>query len=183
MSWRDRRHALSSVARGAALGWLAGHFLLTTLYLLPPSPPRQAVRGLLDLTVGRHFEQNWSLFAPEPIGSNYALLVRGLDAAELAAVAREGLPSDRWYDLSTPLWEGFAQNRLTAYERMNGMLLRGVLAYLHDGHAESAWAESCRRGDPTSCALHDAELERLRLPATTQLVRFASAFYGDLGLA
>ena len=136
MQWRDRRHALSSVAKGAALCWLAGHFLLTTLYLLPPSPSRQAVRGLLDLTVGRHFEKNWSLFAPDPIGSNYALLVRGLDVAELAAVARDGLPADRWYDLSAPLWDGFAQNRLTAYERMSSMQLRGVLAYLHEEPAE-----------------------------------------------
>jgi hypothetical protein len=183
MQWRDPRHALSSVAKAAALCWLAGHFLLITLYLLPPWPPRQAVRGLLDLTVGRHFEQNWSLFAPDPIGSNFALLVRGLDAAELAAVAREGLPADRWYDLSAPLWDGFAQNRLTAYERMSSLQLRGVLAYLQEEPAEWAWAESCRRGDPTSCALHAAELERLRLPATIQLVRFASAFYADLGLA
>jgi hypothetical protein len=183
MRWRDRRHALTNVVKGAALCWLAGHFLLTALYLLPPSPPRQAVRGLLDLTIGRHFEQNWSLFAPDPIGSNYALLVRGLDAVELAAVARDGLPSDRWYDLSTPLWDAFAQNHLTAYERMSSMLLRGLLAYLDPGREEWVWAESCRRGDPASCALHAAELERLRLPATTQLVLFASAFYADLGLA
>src|SRR5436189_132749 len=121
--WRPPRPSGTHVSRSlihlgrasAALG-LVVHFSLTVGYLMPANPMTSAWQPFLDATVGVFFEQDWGMFAPNPASSDFALLAHPLTAVEVVALPATGLPPGGWYDLSTPLWAGFQQNRFSAYE-------------------------------------------------------------------
>ena len=129
--------------RVVTLLWLAGHFLLTVAYVAPLNPVTLPLRPLLDGTIGTYFEQNWGMFAPNPRSGEAILLVHAFTDAQVAAIPDRGLPADGWYDLSTPLWDAFHQNRLSAYDRLGRPQSRAMLAYLNGGPELSLWQESC----------------------------------------
>jgi hypothetical protein len=175
------RRQLTLVVRIASLAWLVGHFALTVAYVAPLNPATLPLRPLLDATIGRYFEQNWGMFAPNPRSGEAILLVRPLSAAEAAALPDQGLPPTGWYDLSTPLWDGFYRNRLSAYDRLGRPASRAMLAYLNGGPELGTWQETCLRGDAAACAYYAERLAEARARAGTLLARIGSAALHDLG--
>lgn len=175
------RYFLAMGLRVATLLWLAGHFLLTVAYVAPLNPVTAPLRPLLDGTIGTYFEQNWGMFAPNPRSGEAILLVHPLTAEQVAAIPARGLPTDGWYDLSTPLWDAFYQNRLSAYDRLARPQSRAMLAYLNGGPELGVWQESCQRGDAAACAYYDEQRTAARARAGALLARVASAALHDLG--
>lgn len=175
------RRWLSGLVRAAMLLWLVVHFTLTVLYVTPLNPVKMQLQPLLDATIGTYFPQNWSLFAPNPLSSDQALLVRPLTASEFAKAADEGLPPDGWYDLSTPFWARFQQNRFSAYDRLIRAQSNAIRSYLTGGPEMAPWWEACRNGDQAACDYYARGLEQSRVQAGKLLARVGSAFCKDVG--
>lgn len=112
--------------------WLVAHFTLTILYVFPTNPVKVRLKPLLDATIGTYFSQSWRLFAPKPISSDYVLLVRPLSDNEFLLVSTKGLPSDGWYDLSSPLLAKHQSNRFSTYGRFARVALDAMQDYLDD---------------------------------------------------
>jgi uncharacterized protein DUF5819 len=98
--------------------------------VLPTNPAQDTLEPFFDATIGKYFSQDWSLFAPDPISADYALLVRPLSRNEFAITQRQGLPNDGWYDLSSPLWTKFQSNRFSAYKTVFRPAAEALLHYL-----------------------------------------------------
>jgi hypothetical protein len=180
MGWGSIRQWLPNLVRVATLLWLVGHFALTVAYVMPLNPVTLSIQPLLNATIGTYFEQNWSVFAPNPRSSDSVLLARPLSHAEMAAVPAQGLPTDGWYDMSTPLRAGFHQNRFSAYERLTYPERRAVLWYVNGGLELTPWSESCRRGDSASCEFYEEHLKMARSKAGRLLAKVGSAFSKDI---
>lgn len=166
--------------RAATLGWLAGHFASTALFTLPLNPLKMVTIRPLNASIGRFFPQNWSLFAPNPISRDQSLLARCLRDEE-QDVPNDSLPTDRWYDLSMPLWHRFQQNRFSAYDRLARPHTYALREYVGGGLALQPWLESCQKGLQKSCDAYQEGLERTRKAARRMLGRVASAFCEDIG--
>jgi hypothetical protein len=175
------RHLLGILLRGALLVWLVGHFALTAAYVAPLNPVTLALQPLLQATIGTYFEQNWGMFAPNPRSGEAVLLARPLRQDEVAALLERGLPSDGWYDLSTPLWDAFHQNPFTAYDRLTRPQSRAMLAYLNGGPELALWREACQRGDTAACGYYEQRLAQARGQAATLLEKVGAAFLRDIG--
>ncbi|HEY7060797.1 MAG TPA: DUF5819 family protein [Chloroflexota bacterium] len=168
-----------TVVRVAALAWLVVHFTLTVAYVMPLNPVTAAMEPLLRATIGTYFPQGWAFFAPDPGWSVPVLLARPLSPAEAAALPARGLPADGWYDLSTPLWERFHANRLSAYARIAYPQLRATLTYGSGGDRALA-AEACPPGSAPPCEPADPRAEVARAHAAQLLARIASAFCNEV---
>jgi hypothetical protein len=155
--------------------------VLTLAYVVPLNPVTLPLRPLLDATIGTYFEQNWGMFAPNPRSGEAIFLARPLTDADFAAIPERGLPAAGWYDLSTPLWDAFHLNRLSAYDRLARPQSRAMLAYLTGGPELGGWQEACQRGDPAACAYYEERLAEARARAGILLARVASAALHDLG--
>jgi len=153
---RDGRKAVRmwvlNVLRVLTVLWLVVHFTLTFLYVLPTNPIQRILEPFLNATIGRYFDQHWDLFAPDPIDTDYALLVRPLTNEELKVVKIKGLPNDGWYDVSSPLWRK-QSNLFSAYPRFSNGITDATFSYDNE---------------------HEQEALKL-------MVRFASAFCKDIG--
>jgi hypothetical protein len=136
--------------------------------------------GVLDLTIGVYARQNWSLFAPNPIASNQAMLARCLTAAEMeeeTAAMRRGEATAGWADVSTPFWKAFQHNRLSAYDRVIRPYTHALRTYLTGGHGLAEWEAACReRHDTEACEIHERALAAVRTEAATRLRKLGSAF-------
>lgn len=119
-----------NVLRIITVLWLVAHFTLIIIYVLPTNPAQDTLEPFFDATIGKYFSQDWSLFAPDPISADYALLVRPLSRNEFAITQRQGLPNDGWYDLSSPLWTKFQSNRFSAYKTVFRPAAEALLHYL-----------------------------------------------------
>lgn len=134
--------------------WLVVHFTLTLIYVLPTTPIQRILEPFLDATIGRYFDQGWNLFGPDPIDTDYTLLVRPLTNQEVKiALQKKGLPNDGWYDLSSPVWKKLQSNRFAAYVRFSDGITNATSSYDENSDNESR----------------------------TLLIKFASAFCKDIG--
>jgi hypothetical protein len=121
---------IANGVRVVTLLWLVGHFLLTMLYVYPANPVKDALQPLLSATIGTYFPQNWALFAnPEPDNTDVVLLVRPLTSSEYTIVLTKGLPSDGWYDISSPLWAKLQNNRFSAYGKLSRAVSKAIYSY------------------------------------------------------
>lgn len=145
------KRTLSVVVKVGTLVWLAVHFTLTLAYVLPINPIKVKHVGLLDRTIGTYFQQNWSLFAPNPLSNDQALIARCLSADEAAVAERGQLPTDGWRDLSTPFWTHFQQNRFSAYDRLVRPQSNAIREYMAGSHGLQEWYEACQKGQQEAC--------------------------------
>lgn len=178
--WRFFKAGLAHLIRVLTLLWLIIHFTLTTLYVLPVNPVKLYLQPLLILTIGTYFPQNWSLFAPNPVSSNHALLVRPLSDEEFADMTTKGMPADGWYDLTSPLWSHFQQNRFSAYDRLARPQSNGIRAYFSGGPELSPWWEACKKGDPEACQFSEEQFQIRRSQASAFLSKIGSSFCNSL---
>jgi hypothetical protein len=174
------RPSPSLLIRLAALLWLVVHFGLTVAFVTPLNPLTVSLQPLLNATIGTYFPQGWGFFAPNPGASVAVLLVQPLSEAEMAAVPTRGLPEEGWYDLSTPLWDGFHQNHFSAYDRLALPQFRAMLTYLTGTQQLDPLREKCERGDAAACEQYETEMTAARAKAARILVKVASAFCKEI---
>jgi hypothetical protein len=165
-----------NVIRLAVLIWLPVHFFLTIVYIMPLTPLKIALQPVLARTIGRYVSQNWSLFAPNPVSANQALLVKCLTKPEIELGPETGVSDEGWHDLSAPLWRAFQNNRFTAYERLGRPQSNAIRNYLSGGLALAPWEEACQKEDRDACQFFQERLNLSREDATTLLRKVASSF-------
>ena len=147
---------------------------------MPLNPVTESMQPLLQATIGTYFPQGWAFFAPDPGWSVPVLLARPLSPAEAAVVPTRGLPADGWYDLSTPLWQRFHDNRLSAYARVAFPQLRATLAYSGGDKDLALYLQACQRDSESPCEAYDPRLWSSRAQAGQILARIGSAFCNEV---
>lgn len=177
------RRVLAALIKCTTLVLLALHFVLTVIYVLPPNPIKLPLLGLLDVTIGVYARQNWSLFAPNPISANQAMLARCLTAAELkheSDTMRQGRATSGWADVSTPFWKAFQANRFSAYDRVIRPYTHALRTYLSGGHALAEWESACRvKKETDACEVYEKALVAVRDGMETSLRKLGSAFCAE----
>lgn len=73
---RAKAHPFSEAVCVVLVLALAVHAVLTILLASPPNPAQLAFSEILTAYQQPHFQQNWQLFAPEPISDERLLLLR-----------------------------------------------------------------------------------------------------------
>jgi hypothetical protein len=186
MMWIPR-HRLSIAVRdlfgrGARVAVLLGfvvHFALTLVYVSPLNPLKMLLRPLVYTTIGVYFPQNWNFFAPSPLSVNYTLLVRPLQAQDLASASGGRLPADGWYDITAPLWSAFQKNRFSAYDRLARAQSAGIRTYLGSSPELDSWVDACKNGDGDACTFTQRQSQISRAGAASLLSKVASAFCNE----
>ncbi|WP_433933507.1 DUF5819 family protein [Sorangium cellulosum] len=89
---------------GAALCF---HFAMTLAYLTPQNPLKLRFARLIDGYMNPLLQQNWHLFAPDPITDTRLLMVACRLRAPDGSTTETG-----WTDITTPYWEAHLENRL-----------------------------------------------------------------------
>ncbi|MGP7960639.1 DUF5819 family protein [Sanguibacter sp. A247] len=109
----------ATLATGAGLTLLATHFAMTALHVTPVNPLKVEHERLVTAWIGPVFEQNWKLFAPDPIAIDQGLLVRTRDVAGV-----EG----SFVDVTTPFLEDKHHNLLPtrAGYQVSGVITRFI---------------------------------------------------------
>ena len=177
---RARRVAVGAV-KAFSVCWLVGHFALTVIHVMPINPLKNEVGPVADAVLRPLFIQNWSLFAPSPIQTNYSLLVRPLSGAEAASYDATGsLPEAGWYDLSSPLWARFQANRFSAYDRLTRIHSAAIRQWLSGGLDMVAVSKACQKGDEEACDRFADERADRQGDAGGTLAHTASSFCQDL---
>lgn len=173
---------LGVVLRLGGLTVLAVHVGLTAAYNMPFNPLKIQLQPVLARTVGTFFPQNWNLFAPSPVNSDYALLARPLTSLEYETFVRTGsLPSIDWFDLSTPLWSSFQENRLSAYDRIARPQTNALRVYLIGSFDLVPFHDACVKGDESACVFVAEQTAALREFRSVFLARVASSFCNARG--
>ncbi|MFT3767504.1 MAG: DUF5819 family protein [Minicystis sp.] len=84
---------------------LVGHFGLTLAYLTPTNPLRLRFARVINAYMNPFFQQNWHLFAPDPINDTRTLM--------LSCRVRQpdgGTVETPWTDITIPYWEAHLGN-------------------------------------------------------------------------
>ncbi|CAL9470851.1 hypothetical protein SUDANB58_02848 [Streptomyces sp. enrichment culture] len=104
------------------------HLGMLFLHVAPPNTVSKRHGDAVDEWIYPEFEQNWKLFAPDPLQQNVAVQVRAEVRTADGEVRRTG-----WYDLSAEDGRAVAGNPLPSHTRQN-MLRRAWDLYLatHD---------------------------------------------------
>ncbi|MEU3793379.1 DUF5819 family protein [Streptomyces fructofermentans] len=106
------------IAAALALALVAvaacAHVLLVFLHVAPSNTVSKEHGRTIDEWVYPEFEQNWKLFAPNPLQQNIAVQVR----AEVAT-ADGGVSTTRWYDLSALDGAAIDGNLLPSHTEQN----------------------------------------------------------------
>ncbi|NED97387.1 hypothetical protein G1H11_18990 [Phytoactinopolyspora alkaliphila] len=100
---RAARIAVPPIARGVAfflVGLLGIHVAVTFLWNAPSNPIREAVNEEVRGYIRPFFQQNWSLFAPNPVNSEDEILVR----ARLRDPASGDLRTTEWVSATGFEW-------------------------------------------------------------------------------
>ncbi|GAA0294708.1 hypothetical protein GCM10010302_36720 [Streptomyces polychromogenes] len=136
--------ALAVLAVGACL-----HLGLVFLHVAPSNTLSKRHAGLVDGWVYPEFEQNWKLFAPNPLQQNIAV--------EARAQVRDGagiLVTTDWRDLSAEDAAAIRHSPLPSHTRQNE--LRRAWDFFTGSHDENDKATDAERGE-----LSEAYLKRI----------------------
>jgi Family of unknown function (DUF5819) len=108
--WSRALVAATAVAVGAVV---AVHLAATFFYNAPPNPVSQRYAKQVDAWIDPLFQQNWRLFAPNPISENIAVQAR-------ASLTPDGRLTG-WYDLSALDQQAEAGNPAPGHVLQNGL--------------------------------------------------------------
>ncbi|MBL8946539.1 MAG: hypothetical protein JNK45_25455 [Myxococcales bacterium] len=153
------------------------HFVATAISVFPPNPASAAHTASVHGYLAPYFVQSWRLFAPDPGGPSFVLLVqcRGTDGA-----------TTPWIDVTTPMFESTRANRLhpaQALHRLNKGAIGHMLG-IRDAFTEHLEAKLA--ADPDNTALREVvEAVTRRDDASAEarsrpLMRLASAYCGGI---
>lgn len=107
-------------------------WFLLSLWNTPQNPVKEIWWDTLQSIIGKRFAQNWSLFAPNPISSDYIMLVKPVDKQNLKNFVFEKSQYEKgWIDISSPLWEAFHRDRFSSYDRISRAISGPLRTYLH----------------------------------------------------
>lgn len=152
--------------------WLLVHFLFTAVYVTPQNPLKVMTAGVVNRYIETVFTQVWTLFAPNPMQANNAVMVQCLHGTEESA-------RSPWLNIVQPLWHAHQQRRWTAYDRLSRTITNPLRDYL-SGPAELKYVmEACRRGNQALCSLGERSLAAWRQQSTELLRAPVSAFCAD----
>lgn len=154
------------------------HFLLTIIYVFPMNPIKIRLQPLLDRTIGTVFSQNWSLFAPNPVGQDYILLIQPLKTED-----KTQLIGTKWFNLSSPFWSRFHDNRFSAYDRLARSQSNALRNAISGDPRLINYLKACEKGDTLSCRIYKESLEYIRDGQIQKLARIGSAFCNDINSA
>lgn len=177
----------------AAVGVLAAwHIAATFLYATPATPLREAIpEPALSAYNYPMFDQNWSVFAPDPISADYGIAVR-------AAVMRDGeLVNTEWVDAAktelkqlrhNPLspragYAAYGQSLVTklAYDELSDAEKEVIAESYYDGEGDE-WAYALER-DVLDVGDSDPDLVNAYLTeewrTTAYATQVAKAMWGD----
>lgn len=99
------------------LAFMLFHFTIISLHAGPVNPISVKFKRFTDTYVGTWFQQNWHLFAPDPLTNNYKLYVR----VKYTSAASDNSPvvTTEWYDATAPM---IAENNRSLFSPFNRML-------------------------------------------------------------
>lgn len=111
------------------------HIGLTMLYNTPMNPFKAKNLGVIQGYIGTFFPQNWSLFAPNPVDTDFEVLIKPLSQEQYDAWVSHDevmLPEIErgWFGVLSPLYSASRQNRLIPYERLSRPLYNSLRNYL-----------------------------------------------------
>ncbi|MNP30074.1 hypothetical protein D3C76_1231320 [compost metagenome] len=109
------------------------HFSIISLHAGPVNPISVKLKSFSDAYVGSWFQQNWHLFAPDPLTNNYKLYVRIKYTEE--ATEQSLFKTTGWYDATSPMIE---ENNKSLFSPFNKMLRisMGHINGLHIGGSD-----------------------------------------------
>ena len=162
--------------RVALLVALAGHFALTGAYVVEANPLSRTLAPLFDSYTDKYFAQVWALFAPNPISANLSLMVRPLTQTESAAVGREGVPENGWYDLTRALWERRQRKPFSSDQALGHFEVVMIQHYLDGDSAGFPSLYACREDSAAACEAAKVERVQARERAALYLWRLGSGF-------
>jgi hypothetical protein len=142
---------------------------------MPLNPMKVQLKPLLDASMGSFFSQNWSLFAPNPVSQDYIMLVQPLQGTSAEEITTNG-----WYNLSTPLWKHFQNNRFSAYDRLARSHSSALRNTLTGDLSLKHLFDACENGDTLSCSQYKRLLASVREGQIEKLVEIGSAFCNDI---
>ncbi|CAL9482712.1 hypothetical protein SUDANB6_03074 [Streptomyces sp. enrichment culture] len=148
-----RYRAVAVCALAAVAMVVCVHLGMLFLHVAPPNTVTKRHGGAVDEWIHPEFEQNWKLFAPDPLQQNVAVQVR----AEVSTADGE-VRTTGWYDLSAEDGRAIDGNPLPSHTRQN-MLRRAWSFYLatHD----SGDRPTSPRGAPAEAYLRRIAVLRL----------------------
>ncbi|WP_437930946.1 DUF5819 family protein [Sorangium sp. So ce291] len=98
---------LSMSAPALLAAALAFHFAMTLAYLTPQNPLKLRFARLINGYMFPLLQQNWHLFAPDPISDTRLVMVACRLRQPDGSTTETG-----WTDITTPYWEAHLQDRL-----------------------------------------------------------------------
>ena len=151
------------------------YFTMSLVYTFPLNPIKVGLNPLIALTVGKYFQQNWSLFAPDPVSSNVTLFIAPLETST-------SKPTDSlaWIDVTTPLLDHFQENRFSGYERIGRAQTGALRLFMGNDPQSVPWKKACDNGDSIACKVFTAMINYDRKIALQCLQRVGSSICNQL---
>lgn len=116
---------------------LVVHFAATVVHVGPLNPLQLRYGQQASDYLSPYFEQNWSLFAPDPIASERGILVRArLDTGE----------TSEWFDIASAA-NADARSRLLLSPRTSRIISNGLAMYLTPDPLRAVWIERAEERD------------------------------------
>ncbi|KOR88905.1 hypothetical protein AM231_06820 [Paenibacillus solani] len=144
------------------------HFFLIFLYLSPANPVKAAMNPVIHQYTQDLWAQNWSLFAPEPLHNNTALLVKCKDDAS---------KESQWYNINAGMLDSLHNEPLGPFVRLSRMHLTAIRYYqgFSDPTSELFRQKICGSDpDNTVCKRDDASSKTTKQMGTKMLKRLGS---------
>jgi len=133
------------------------------------------LQPLIASTVGTYFQQNWSLFAPNPASANLSLFIAPSKDSSVTAI-----DSLEWVDITTPLLRNYQQNRFSGYERIGRVQNGALRLYLGNDPVLPLLKRACDNGDTLSCKMYDIRWKDDQKAAVEYLQRLGSSIDNQL---
>jgi Family of unknown function (DUF5819) len=146
------------------------HIGLTILYCLPPNPLK-TLTSIQDQYIGNFFYQRWTLFAPNPVNTNYGMSVN----------CKAKLHQTGAVDVTSPLVADHMQNRFSPMERVARVPDNTLHAVLFPDESYLQLVKICRTepNQPQCKNLEAAKKSKIDFHIN-RLVKVASAVCADL---
>ncbi|MFC9293163.1 DUF5819 family protein [Streptomyces sp. NPDC057011] len=145
---------VTAVALGAVAVAACAHLALVFLHVAPPNTVSKRHAQTVDGWIYPEFEQNWKLFAPNPLQQNISVEVR----AEVRTAAGGRTTTD-WRDLSAEDGAAIRHSLLPSHTEQNE--LRRAWDFFTGSHDEDNNANG-ERGELSEQYLRRIALDRLR---------------------
>lgn len=155
------------------LGLFGAHFGLTALYVSPPNPLKIMTSDLHQGYIGRFFYQDWGLFAPDPVRTDFSIYGECLNGEEGSGV----------YNLSRPVQDKRRVLPMSQYDRLSRVVTYYPLSYVSVARVEDPLRLYCddpeRETDP-ACLAHRERVDSRQQAYEIGMIKVVSSFCREL---